>query len=93
MFEAPLHLSSGVVPVTVSIGAAVFPDDGLEVAELQIKSDEALYSAKRGGRNRAVFAPAAPTFAPAAPALGILEQPGRKWLDVPADALPAEIHG
>jgi diguanylate cyclase (GGDEF)-like protein/PAS domain S-box-containing protein len=56
MFEAPLRLSCGVIPVTVSLGGAVFPDDGIEIAELQVKSDQALYEAKRTGRNCAVFA-------------------------------------
>jgi diguanylate cyclase (GGDEF)-like protein/PAS domain S-box-containing protein len=56
MFEAPVRLSCGVISVTVSIGGAMFPDDGLEITELQAKSDQALYAAKRGGRNRAMFA-------------------------------------
>jgi GGDEF domain-containing protein len=46
--EKPLSLS-------LSIGAAVFPDDAPDARELCLKADEALYSAKRGGRNRVVM--------------------------------------
>lgn len=40
------------VPVTVSIGAAVFPDDGRTLEEVLERADQALYKAKRSGRNR-----------------------------------------
>lgn len=39
-------------PVTVSIGLASFPRDGPHTMELWNALDDALYSAKRGGRNR-----------------------------------------
>jgi diguanylate cyclase (GGDEF)-like protein len=38
--------------VTISLGVAMFPDDGGTAAELIYKADEALYQAKREGRNR-----------------------------------------
>ncbi len=38
--------------LTISIGVATFPDDGTTVDELVKKADEALYRAKRKGRNR-----------------------------------------
>src|SRR5437016_2241888 len=41
-------------PLTISIGAAIFPDDGREVDALFAAADERLYAAKRGGRNRVV---------------------------------------
>jgi diguanylate cyclase (GGDEF)-like protein/PAS domain S-box-containing protein len=85
MFETPLQLSFGVIPVTVSIGGAVFPDDGLDVAELQFKSDQALYGAKRSGRNRVVFA-----LAQASPSL--FEHPGKAWLAAPAEGVTLEAH-
>ncbi|MBO8129643.1 MAG: diguanylate cyclase [Peptococcaceae bacterium] len=41
--------------LTVSIGIAAGPEDGTSVAELVKAADEALYSAKRGGKNRVCF--------------------------------------
>ena len=40
--------------VTVSVGAATFPDDAKSREELIHRADQALYTAKRNGRNRAV---------------------------------------
>lgn len=40
---------------TVSIGIAVFPRDGKTTAELVDKADQALYRAKKDGRNRVCF--------------------------------------
>jgi diguanylate cyclase (GGDEF)-like protein len=42
--------------ITLSIGIAVFPDDGQTADEVISNADEALYTAKRGGRNRVVRA-------------------------------------
>ncbi len=42
-------------PLTVSIGVAIFPDQG-EVETVLKKADEALYTAKRNGRNQVVMA-------------------------------------
>lgn len=41
-----------LVRPTISIGVATLPDDGSIVSDLTILADEALYRAKRGGRNR-----------------------------------------
>jgi diguanylate cyclase (GGDEF)-like protein len=41
-------------PVTVSIGAAIYPDDGANVDALFAVADERLYAAKKAGRNRVV---------------------------------------
>lgn len=38
--------------VTISIGVAFYPADGMELDELTSKADEALYQAKHSGRNR-----------------------------------------
>lgn len=38
--------------VTVSIGAASFPEDSLEENDLLLKADQAMYTAKKRGRNR-----------------------------------------
>uniref|UniRef100_A0A7C2EII9 Diguanylate cyclase n=1 Tax=Ammonifex degensii TaxID=42838 RepID=A0A7C2EII9_9THEO len=40
---------------TVSVGVAVYPDDGLTAQELLLTADNALYTAKRMGRNRTVW--------------------------------------
>lgn len=41
---------------TISIGVASYPDDALSLSELVAAADEALYRAKRSGRNRVVVA-------------------------------------
>ncbi len=50
---APLHLA-------LSIGGAVYPDDASDAHELLLKADEALYAAKRGGKDRVVLSSAEP---------------------------------
>jgi diguanylate cyclase len=42
----------GDLRVTVSIGASSFPEDTKNVADLVTFADNALYQAKRSGRNR-----------------------------------------
>jgi len=41
-------------PITVSLGIATFPRDGMEAEDLIRKADAAMYAAKRAGRNRVV---------------------------------------
>ncbi|MCR5801529.1 MAG: GGDEF domain-containing protein [Lachnospiraceae bacterium] len=41
--------------VTGSLGAVVFPKDGLSFEELYENADAALYAAKKGGKNRLMF--------------------------------------
>lgn len=48
--------------VSVSIGISLAPQDGSTFEELYKKADEALYAAKRSGRNRTVFSDAMPVF-------------------------------
>lgn len=42
--------------VTVSVGVAAFPDDGIDPETVIAVADQALYSAKEAGRNRVVVA-------------------------------------
>jgi two-component system, cell cycle response regulator len=48
-------------PITVSVGAALFPVHGLTPGELMSAADQALYLAKAHGRNRVVIAGATST--------------------------------
>jgi diguanylate cyclase (GGDEF)-like protein len=50
-----LPVPSGEIPVTVSIGVAMFPADGRTPEALFHAADERLYTAKREGRNRVVL--------------------------------------
>jgi diguanylate cyclase (GGDEF)-like protein len=50
-------------PVTVSIGAAVFPQHGGDEGEMLAAADRALYRAKHAGRNRAELASPVTTHA------------------------------
>ena len=64
--------SEGEIHVTLSGGVSAFPEHGMDPDQLLQAADEALYAAKRSGRNRVVCAPfpfkeASP---PTAPALG-----------------------
>ncbi len=49
---AQFPLPQGNVLVTVSIGLANYPEDGIEGSEVLEKADQALYQAKTAGRNR-----------------------------------------
>lgn len=48
----PLKVYDAQLKVTVSIGIATFPKDGLQISELIDRADHALYKAKEHGRNR-----------------------------------------
>ena len=49
--SSPLHVAGMDISTTVSIGAAVYPDDGSTFEDLQRQADLAMYCAKREGRN------------------------------------------
>jgi diguanylate cyclase (GGDEF)-like protein len=52
----PLHLDEqSLLPVTISVGMASFPRDARTAAALMAEADEALYIAKRAGRNQVCF--------------------------------------
>ena len=46
--------SKGLFKVTLSLGVAVYPDDGKAKQDVISCADKALYAAKHGGRNRTV---------------------------------------
>ena len=56
----------GDTPLTIalSIGGAVFPEDAADAHELLLKADEALYAAKRAGKDRVVLSSPAPAAGP-----------------------------
>lgn len=51
-FPASLIDQSRVICMTISVGVASFPGDGLTAIEIVRKADQALYRAKMSGRNR-----------------------------------------
>jgi two-component system, cell cycle response regulator len=62
----PFAAGSASIPVTVSVGAAGYPEHGLSSAELLAAADAALYRAKENGRNRVEEAEAGGRRAPVA---------------------------
>lgn len=52
----PIDVDGGSAKVGTSIGIAAWPEHGNDFAQVMAKADEALYQAKRGGKNRAAFA-------------------------------------
>jgi diguanylate cyclase (GGDEF)-like protein len=68
-----LHLryhGRSVGPVTISLGVAAFPLHADDAESLLGKADEALYQAKRGGRDRVIVQGSGPANAGAAPGKG-----------------------
>jgi diguanylate cyclase (GGDEF)-like protein/PAS domain S-box-containing protein len=51
-FQTPLSVEGHTFPVSLSLGIAVFPDDGENFEELLKHADMAMYQAKKNGRNR-----------------------------------------
>jgi diguanylate cyclase len=52
----PFELAGNLLPMSVSIGIAVFPEDGQTSEQLVSNADAAMYLAKRNGRNNMQFA-------------------------------------
>jgi diguanylate cyclase (GGDEF)-like protein len=52
----PVQLGGDLLPMSVSIGIAVYPADGQSGEQLVSSADAAMYLAKRSGRNNAQFA-------------------------------------
>ncbi|WCN11038.1 EAL domain-containing protein [Marinomonas mediterranea] len=47
----PFEFPQGEIHVSCSIGVAMYPEDGVDEREVMAAADQALYSAKRAGRN------------------------------------------
>jgi diguanylate cyclase len=58
--ESTFTSSAGPVAVTVSVGLSVLPEHGKTFGELFFMADQALYQAKREGRNRVCVATGSP---------------------------------
>ncbi len=56
LFDAPLVLPDQELKVSISVGGAIYPDDAIDADTLRKRSDQALYHAKRMGRNRYALA-------------------------------------
>jgi diguanylate cyclase (GGDEF)-like protein len=52
----PFEFAGNLLPMSVSIGIAVFPEDGQTSEQLVSSADAAMYLAKRNGRNNMQFA-------------------------------------
>jgi len=53
--EARFSFQGQVIPISVSIGIAIFDERDRNAADLIQRADERLYQAKRGGRNRVCY--------------------------------------
>jgi diguanylate cyclase (GGDEF)-like protein len=54
--EAPVEIDNQAIPITISLGVACKSKDVLDLAALLRKVDQAMYSAKRVGRNQVAYA-------------------------------------
>jgi len=55
LFQKPIVVDGNELNVGTSIGISMFPDDGNTPATLVRNADEAMYSAKKAGKNRCLF--------------------------------------
>jgi putative two-component system response regulator len=74
--ESP-RLIDRQLKVTISLGVATFPGDADDGATLLERADEAMYRAKRGGRNRAVVYQADPLAGQSKPRVLIVDDDER----------------
>ncbi|OGT50667.1 MAG: hypothetical protein A3E84_00075 [Gammaproteobacteria bacterium RIFCSPHIGHO2_12_FULL_42_13] len=54
-FKQPFQLNGHLITITLSIGIAVYPEDGKDIKNLLKRSDFALYQAKKQGKNRWIY--------------------------------------
>lgn len=62
--SSPLQLNGQTIPLTISVGVAVYQADDTSYDTLLRRADHAVYAAKAGGRNQVVMAPDAPLPSP-----------------------------
>lgn len=53
--EQPFYLNRHTIYITVSIGITIYPDDSNKIEDLLMFADQAMYEAKRLGKNRYQF--------------------------------------
>jgi diguanylate cyclase (GGDEF)-like protein/PAS domain S-box-containing protein len=53
--QTPFNLNDRDITITLSLGIALYPDDGSDVGKLMSHADIAMYEAKRSGRNTFCF--------------------------------------
>jgi diguanylate cyclase (GGDEF)-like protein len=58
--RSPIFVEGKELSISVSMGVALYPDDGREFELLQRRADAAMYQAKESGRNRFAFHDSAP---------------------------------
>jgi diguanylate cyclase (GGDEF)-like protein len=54
-FEKPIQIENQKIPLTLSIGISIFPDDGDTVKDLIQKADYVMYKSKKNNRNSYTF--------------------------------------
>jgi diguanylate cyclase (GGDEF)-like protein len=54
-FEKPIEIENQKIPITLSIGISIFPDDGDTVKDLIQKADYVMYKSKKNNRNSYTF--------------------------------------
>ena len=62
--SSPLQLNGQAIPLTISVGVAVYRADDTSYDSLLRRADHAVYAAKAGGRNQVAMAQEAPPPSP-----------------------------
>ena len=78
--QTPIKIDKrdGTTRVTVSIGVAVWPADGVNLKEALAVADQRLYQAKQAGRNRVMMDGGGSSMGPSAHETGLNRQPTKE---------------